>query len=61
MFDVAPQPDWSDVVWSSKMVWRAIRDFEGAVRNRLGSSASGATHLPHILPLLGLLKALPST
>jgi hypothetical protein len=58
MFDVASQPDWPGVVWSPKILVRAIRDFENSIRHRLRRNVGRQSQFPRIVPLVGLLKAL---
>jgi len=59
IFDVASEPDWPSVVWSPKMLIRAIRNFESSIDPTLARNVGRQSRFPRILPLLGLLKALP--
>lgn len=60
VFNVASQPDWHDISWSSKSVLRAIRAFDATNAARLGVNAGEGPRVVRIVSLLGLLVALPT-
>lgn len=59
VFDVAVQPDWEDVVWSTKEILRAVREFEKASLSRFGNNAVGRSRISRIVSMRELLNALP--
>ena len=60
VFDVASQPDWRDISWSSKSVLRAIRAFDAASAGRWGVNGRDGPRLVRIVSLFELLVLLPN-